>query len=65
MQRHMTRALVMESELDCFGNFDIAHPLCKHHCALRLNCIVERNYSLQLEIIEEMNTLELHTRKPQ
>lgn len=65
MRHHFTQSAFSENEMDCFGNFDITHTLCKGHCALRLNCIVERNYSLRLEIIEEMNDLHLHTRKPQ
>lgn len=65
MRHHFTQSTFSENEMDCFGNFEITHTLCKNHCALRLNCIVERNFSLRLEIIDEMNTLHLHTRKTQ
>ena len=65
MRNHFTQAAFSDNEMDCFGDFDVNHTLCKSYCSMRLNCIVERNYSLRLEIIEEMNDLHLHTRKPQ
>ena len=65
MQYQFTQSTFSETEMDCFGNFDINHTLCKDHCTMRLNCIVERDYSLRLEVIEEMNTFHAHILRTQ
>jgi len=47
-----------QTHLGCFGRFDMADPLCRHRCALRLRCAIERDHRHQVEIIEELLTAE-------
>jgi hypothetical protein len=37
----------------CFGNFDMEDLMCKKFCALHLRCAIERDQSIQLELLED------------
>lgn len=54
-----------DTHLGCFGRFEMADSLCRHHCALRLRCAIERDQRQQVEIIEELLTAERFSDKMQ
>jgi len=54
-----------DTHLGCFGHFDMTDGLCRHHCAMRLRCAIERDQRQQFELIEEMLTAERSSDKMQ
>lgn len=44
--------------LGCFGNFSMVDPVCKKHCALRLRCAIESDQKEQMEILEDLASIE-------
>jgi len=57
--------LAASIHLGCFGRFDMADAICRHHCALRLRCAIEHEQRQQVEIIEELLTAERFSDKIQ
>ena len=45
-------------ELDCFGNYHKANPLCAKSCAIRLRCAIEQVQNLRMELMEDLVTVE-------
>jgi hypothetical protein len=42
--------------LGCFGHFRSEDRVCRHHCAIRIRCAIERDQKLVLEVMSEMET---------
>jgi hypothetical protein len=40
--------------LGCFGDFRPADRICRHHCAIRIRCSIERDQKIYLEVYAEM-----------
>lgn len=39
--------------LGCFGSFQADDPICRHYCAIRIRCAIERDQAILLEVLEE------------
>ena len=50
---------VFEDHLGCFGDFNVGDTVCIKLCALSLRCIVERDQNQQMEIWEDISSVEL------
>jgi hypothetical protein len=48
-----------DSHLECFGEFEPEDMLCQQFCALRLRCVVERNRSYRIGLLEELISTEM------
>jgi hypothetical protein len=40
--------------LGCFGDFRSADRICRHHCAIRIRCAIERDQKIYMEVFAEM-----------
>jgi hypothetical protein len=51
----LAKTIVKElgKHLDCFGAFDMTDPVCKKHCSLSLRCIIEKNRSFQMDMMDD------------
>ncbi|RJQ70706.1 MAG: hypothetical protein C4519_20500 [Desulfobacteraceae bacterium] len=49
-------APVVFDELDCFGDYSRANPLCANHCALRLRCAIEQEQNIRMELLSDLAT---------
>lgn len=52
-------ALIKDSHLNCFGNFNISDKICQKHCILSLKCVIEKNQNTRMEIFEELMASEI------
>jgi len=43
--------------IQCFGDFDMARPMCRKHCGMRLRCALERLDRQRLREMEEMDEI--------
>ncbi len=48
-----------DRHLECFGEFQPEDQLCHKFCALRLRCIIERNRSFRIGLLEELISTEM------
>jgi hypothetical protein len=45
--------LILE-QLNCFGDYTKANPICAKHCALRLRCAIEQGQNMRMELLEDL-----------
>lgn len=50
----MLEGIADNRHLGCFGNFNIADPVCKRFCALNLRCAIESDQNERMEILEDL-----------
>ena len=54
MKKDAIPPYLIDQHMGCFGEFDGRDPICSTHCALRLRCVIEKEQSLRMEILEEL-----------
>jgi hypothetical protein len=45
-------------QLDCFGGFQMEHPLCRKYCALSIRCAIEQDQNNRIELYEDIMAVE-------
>jgi hypothetical protein len=53
MKKRVFRRSSATIPLGCFGSFKADDPICRHFCAIRIRCTIERDQALLLEVLEE------------
>ncbi len=48
-----------DSHLECFGEFQPEDKMCRQFCALRLRCVIARDRSFRLGLLEELISNEI------
>ncbi|MFZ5572121.1 MAG: hypothetical protein ACOZF0_17105 [Thermodesulfobacteriota bacterium] len=44
----------LDDHMGCFGNFNVADPVCRKYCVLRLRCAVEQDQSAHMDLLEDL-----------
>ena len=47
------KKIVFEDYLGCFGDFYIGDDVCRNLCSLNIQCAIERDRNIEMEIFEE------------
>jgi hypothetical protein len=50
----MTPQIFFDLHIGCFGEFNLADPVCSNHCALRIRCAVENELHAKMELLEDL-----------
>ena len=48
-----------DNRLECFGDFEPEDMLCQQFCVLRLRCVIERDRSYRIGLLEELISTEM------
>ncbi len=54
MNHQATGPEALDRFLGCFGGFDAENKVCLRHCALNLQCAIEKDEHLRMELLEEL-----------
>jgi hypothetical protein len=54
MRKELTRSVLLDDYLGCFGGFNINDTVCKKFCALSLRCAIEQEQKARVELLAEM-----------
>jgi hypothetical protein len=55
---HLSKAIHLLDQLDCFGGFQKENPICRRHCALNIRCAIEQDQNNRIELFEDMMAVE-------
>lgn len=55
---HLSKAIHLLDQLDCFGGFQKENPICRKHCALNIRCAIEQDQNNRIELFEDMMAVE-------
>jgi hypothetical protein len=58
MDRKRRVVPVLLEELDCFGDYTRANPLCAKHCVLRLRCAIAQEQNIRMEVLSDLANFE-------
>jgi len=54
MKKELMNKISLDEHLDCFGNFNIENPICKTFCALSLRCVIDRDKTIKMDLLEDL-----------
>lgn len=54
MKKELKAKIALNRHMGCFGEFNLADPVCKKLCVLSIRCAIEQDQNARLEILEEL-----------